>query len=259
VLHTLVENSPALAERQRDALAAEGLEADFRNNLPARVRGCILSNELLDAMPIHRVAVEGSACREIYVRFEDERFTEELRDPHPDVIAYFGELGLLPGEGCRAEVNLDAPRWMADAASALDYGYILTFDYGYEADELYASWRTDGTLLCFYRHNPSDDPYARIGRQDMTSHVDFTTLRRAGEDAGLTTLGLTTQSEFLAALGIAEALTPPTGDEPDMEDYFARRRAVTELLDPGGLGRIKVLAQAKDAPGPLTGFGRGEG
>jgi SAM-dependent MidA family methyltransferase len=87
----------------------------------------------------------------------------------------------------------------------------------------------------------------------MTAHVDFTTIRRAGEEAGLTTLGLTSQSRFLEALGITEALVPPAGNEPAMEEYFARRRAVTELLDPGGLGRIKVLAQSKNAPGPLSG------
>lgn len=267
--YTLVETSPALAERQRTTLAAEGLDADFRDDLPSGVRGCILSNELLDAMPVHRVAnvvlkgpggageANTTHLQEIYVTTDGNRFAEDLRDPHPDVTAYFDALNLSPGEGCRAEVNLEAPRWVAQAASALERGYVLTFDYGYEAPDLYASWRTDGTLLCFYRHNPSADPYARIGRQDMTSHVDFTTIRRAGEDAGLTTLGLTTQSEFLEALGIAEALAPPTGDEPDMEEYFARRRAVTELLDPGGLGRIKVLAQAKDAPGPLTGLEAG--
>ena len=117
-----------------------------------------------------------------------------------------------------------------------------------------AGWRDDGTLLCFYRHNPSADPYARIGRQDITSHVDFTTIRRSGEDAGLKTLGLTTQAQFLTVLGIGEALQPPAGERPDMEEYFARRRAVTDLIDPGGLGRVKVLLQAKAAAGPLTGL-----
>jgi SAM-dependent MidA family methyltransferase len=124
-------------------------------------------------------------------------------------------------------------------------GFIMTFDYGYAAEEMYAPWRTDGTLLCFYRQNPSNDPYVRIGRQDMTSHVDFTTVMREGEEAGMTTLGLTSQSEFLERLGIMEALAPPAAGETDMEEYVARRRAVMELLDPGGLGRIRVLVQEK--------------
>ncbi|MCH7953720.1 MAG: SAM-dependent methyltransferase, partial [Chloroflexi bacterium] len=242
------------AERQKTPLAAESFAAEWRNDLPPNVTGCIFSNELLDAMPVHRVAVEDGALREVYVTRDGDDFGEELRDPHPDVVAYFDALALLPGEGCRAEVNVEAPRWMADAAGALDRGYVLTFDYGYAADDLYAGWRADGTLLCFYRHNPSADPYERIGRQDITSHVDFTTIRRSGEDAGLRTLGLTTQAEFLSALGIGEALQPPTGDRPDMEEYFARRRAVTELIDPGSLGRVKVLVQATAAAGPLTGL-----
>ncbi|RLC57311.1 MAG: SAM-dependent methyltransferase [Chloroflexi bacterium] len=252
--YTLVETSPTLAERQQTTLAAEGFEAQWRDDLPSTVSGCIFSNELLDAMPVHRVAVEDGALREVYVTRDGDGFGEELRDPHPDVAAYFGALGLLPGEGCHAEVNLEAPRWIASAAGALDRGYVLTFDYGYEAGDLYAGWRAEGTLLCFYRHNPATDPYARIGRQDITSHVDFTTIRRSGEDAGLTTLGLTTQAEFLGALGIGEALQPPTGERPKMEEYFARRRAVTDLIDPGGLGRVKVLVQAKAAAGPLSGL-----
>ena len=252
--YTLVETSPALTERQKTTLTAEGFEAKWRDDIPSAVTGCIFSNELLDAMPVYRVAVEDGALREIYVTRDGDGFGEELRDPHPDVVAYFDALALLPGEGCHAEVNVEAPRWIAAAAGALDRGYVLTFDYGYSASDLYAGWRADGTLLCFYRHNPSADPYARIGRQDITSHVDFTTIRRSGEDAGLQTLGLTTQAEFLTSLGIGEALQPPGGERPDMEEYFARRRAVTELIDPGGLGRVKVLVQAKAAAGPLTGL-----
>lgn len=256
--YTLVETIPALSERQRATLANEGFEAEWREGLPSGVTGCIFSNELLDAMPVHRVAVEDGALREVYVTRHGDGFGEELHDAHPDIAAYFEALALSPGEGCRAEVNLEAPRWIAAAAAALERGYVLTFDYGYAAEDLYAGWRTDGTLLCFYRHNPSADPYARIGRQDITSHIDFTTIRRSGEDAGLQTLGLTTQREFLGALGIGEALAPPAGERPDMEEYFARRRAVTDLVDPGALGRVKVLVQAKAAAGPLTGLSAGD-
>jgi SAM-dependent MidA family methyltransferase len=117
----------------------------------------------------------------------------------------------------------------------------MTFDYGYEAEELYAPWRKDGTLLGFYRHNPTTDYYARLGRQDLTSHIDFTSVSRAGEEVGLTTIGLASQAEFLTNLGIHEALEAKAG----LEERFARRRAVMELTDAGGLGRIKVLVQAK--------------
>ena len=246
VRYVIVEPIPALQAKQQAGVEPAGLRSrvQWLTEMPMEIEGCILTNELLDSMPVHRVAMTEGALREIYVTSNGTRFVEELRDPAAEVRRYLDDVQLLPGDGCRAEVNLEAPNWIRKAGGALRRGFVLTYDYGYEARELYAPWRTDGTLLCFYRHNPSGDPYARIGRQDMTSHVDFTTLRRAGEEAGLTTAGLTSQVEFLAHLGIAEALPPPEG-EIDLEERLARRRAVSELLDPAGLGRIKVLVQAK--------------
>jgi len=243
--YTIVEVSEPLVTRQESRLEAEGLADKVRwsRDIPASVTGVIFSNELLDAMPVDRVAVENGELRKVYVTYSAGNFGEELRAPAQEIAAYFERLSLLPGEGCRAEVNLDAAAWVRSAAAALDCGFLLTIDYGYEAADLYAPWRTDGTLLCFYRHNASTNPYTRLGRQDMTSHVDFTTIRRTGEEGSLETLGLITQSEFLANLGIGEAMQPRPGG--DMEEYFARRRAVTELLDPGGLGRIRVLIQSK--------------
>ncbi|MDP9180976.1 MAG: SAM-dependent methyltransferase [Chloroflexota bacterium] len=254
--YAIVEPHAAAMYRQREHLSAEGLvpKVSWAAEIPLDVSGCIFSNELLDAMPVHRVAVENAKLREIHVTWDGTRFTEELRKPDPPVAAYFKRLKLLPGEGCRAEVNLGALAWIREAFASLTRGFLMTIDYGYEAAELYASWRQDGTLLCFYRQNPSADPYARIGRQDMTAHVDFTSIRRAGEAAGLATLGLVTQSQFLANLGLAEALQPPP-EAAGLEEYAARRRAVTELLDPAGLGRLRVLVQAKSVTdSSLTGL-----
>lgn len=249
--YTIAEPVDAAARRQREVIEAEGLarKVRWRDSLPDRIEGCIISNELLDAMPVHRVAVDSGHLREVFVTWDGQRFVEELRAPSTgEIEAYFRALELLPDEGCRAEVNLEAPRWMRAAAKALRRGFILTFDYGYEAEEMFAPWRKDGTLICFYRHNPSNDPYRRVGRQDMTAHVDFTTVRRAGEEAGLRTLRCVSQSEFLMGLGIGEAMAPAEG-ETDLEEYYARRRAALELVDPAGLGRIRVLVQGRAAGG----------
>jgi SAM-dependent MidA family methyltransferase len=81
----------------------------------------------------------------------------------------------------------------------------------------------------------------------MTSHVDFTTIRRSGEEAGLSTLGLVPQSEFLMNLGLPDALPAIGESETNLEEYYIRRRAVVELVDPAGLGRIKVLIQTRGA------------
>ena len=250
----LLERSPRQAERQRDTL--DGLDlpvgkVDWLSEepSPASVRGCVLSNELLDSFPVHRVVFQDGRLREVYVSWREGAFVEELDDlSTPELAPYFQRLGLLPGEGCRAEVNLEALQWIKGVATALDRGFVLTFDYGHEAPDLYAPWRRDGTLLSFYRHNPSNDPYRRLGRQDMTAHVDFTSLIDEGRRQGLEPLGLTTQARFLSALGIYEALRQREGDT-DLEEHFARRRAVHELTDPVGLGRVRVLVQAKGLEG----------
>jgi SAM-dependent MidA family methyltransferase len=246
LFYLIVEPISGLRARQRELLESESLDAwvKWAERLPPPVEGCILSNELLDSMPVHRVRIRDGQLQELFVTWDGIGFAEDYRRASGRLSRYFADLGLAPGEGCRAEVNFEAPRWLSRAATSLKRGFVLTFDYGYEASELYAPWRTDGTLLCFYKHNPSADPYARIGRQDMTSHVDFTTLRRAGEEAGLATVGFTSQAQFLMNMGITEAL-PPVEAEIDLEERLARRRAVSELVDPAGLGRIKVLAQAK--------------
>jgi len=270
--YRIAETSPALVERQRHTLETLGLPEGkvtwqaAEAPVAGSVSGCFLSNELVDSFPVHRVAVEGGELLEVYVVWREGRFQEELGPlSTPELPAYFERLGLLPGEGCRAEVNLAALVWMRHMAAALARGFVLTFDYGHEARDLYAPWRRDGTLLCFYRHNPSSDPYVRVGKQDMTAHVDFTSLVEEGRRHGLELLGITTQSRFLAALGIGEALArlpacrtgwpdgqarAPSAELP-LEEYYARRRALTELLDPAGLGRIRVLVQAKGV-GPCT-------
>ena len=248
--YNIVEVSDALVERQRAALADEGGGVQWSAGLQDGVEGCVLTNELLDSFAVHRVSVQGRELMEVFVGWDGARFVEELRPPStPEIEAYFRRLGLMPGEGCRAEVNLAAPEWLRAAGRALRRGFVLTFDYGYEARDLYAPWRTDGTLLCFYRHNPSGDPYARLGRQDITSHVDFTTLRQAAEEAGLQTLPLVSQGEFLTNLGIAEALAPPGEGDVNLEELYARKRAVSELLDPAALGRIRVSVMAKGVEG----------
>lgn len=253
VRYQIVEVSPALRRRQEETLKND--EVEWHDDLPNSIEGCLLSNELIDSFAVHRVA-NSDGMFELYVTTDGDRFIEVKGPPSASVAEYFADLGFWPGEGCVAEVNLKAVKWMKSAAKALKRGYVLTFDYGYDAEELYAPWRRDGTLMCFYRHNPGTDPFARVGKQDMTAHVDFTTLRRVGEAEGLATTGFTTQARFLSALGIGAGVDSIAKESPDaLEEYYARRRAVQELIDPAGLGRIRVLAQSRDVPdAKLLGF-----
>ena len=247
----LVENQRRLLRQVDASLARASWLPSLEAIAAESVDGCFVSNELIDSFPVHRVAVRDGRLHEVYVEWQEERFVESLGPLSTPLLQdYFHRLGLLPGEGCSAEVNLGALEWVKAVGMALRRGFVLTFDYGYPAAELYAPWRKDGTLLCFYRHNPSTDPYARLGRQDMTSHVDFTSLVQAGREHDLEPLGLTSQGRFLAGLGIAAGLERQSQGELSLEEYYARRRAVTELIDPAGLGRIKVLIQAKDIGQP---------
>ena len=201
-------------------LEASGLPAgrvEVASSLPqqASIEGAILSNELLDALPFRRVRRREGHLYELLVGVEDGHFLDVEAEPRPELTAHFDALGASPGEGCDAEVSLVAPAWMSRAAAAMKRGYVLTLDYGYEAADLYAGWRKRGTLLTFYRHTSGDDPYARIGRQDITASVDFTSVRRAGEAAALSHVSTTAQSEYLAALGIGEALANAAGAGAD--------------------------------------------
>ena len=138
--------------------------------------------------------------------------------------------------------------WLSEAAHALKRGYVVTIDYGREAAELYSHERFRGTLTTFYRHMQTDNPYVRVGRQDMTSQVDFTTLKRLGEGYGLTNLGYLTQGRFLSNLGLRRwiARLPALGLTQPQRD--ANRMGMLQLIRPGGMGDFKVLVQGKDAP-----------
>jgi SAM-dependent MidA family methyltransferase len=268
--YRIVEISASLGRAQQERLARYQ-QVDWLDDLPDGIEGCILSNELLDSFAVHRVRaglVPNSVPKgernlfEVWVGWRDGHFVEEVGPTSTGRIeGYFAQLGITPPDACTVEVNLHAVDWAEAAAKAIRRGFVLTFDYGYEARELYAPWRKDGTLMCFYRHNPSTDPYARVGKQDMTAHVDFTTLQRVGRESGLTTSGLTTQARFLTALEIGAGLQEVAAETPeDLEEYYARRRAVQELLDPAGLGRIRVLAQSRGVDDPeLIGFSEPDG
>jgi SAM-dependent MidA family methyltransferase len=265
--YLLVERSPGLVRHQQRTIAEVGVSPlpkhiDSLLSLPERsVVGCLLSNELLDALPVHRVMVEGGRLQEIYVEAGRSGLRDVAGDPSTDEIpGYFRRLGFLPPDGCEAEVNLEALSWMRQVASRLDRGAVLTLDYGYPADQLYSRRHCRGTLLCFYRHTVASDPYARVGRQDMTSHIDFTSLALTGETEGLATLGLTDQASFLSFLGMERYLALLGRMDLEFREREANRMAITELVNPAGLGRVRVLLQQRGLDGfAAAGLHGGEG
>ena len=216
------------------------------------LEGCILSNEYLDAFAVHQVNMTSNGLKEVYVGLESDDLVEvtgELSDPA--LARRFTDLGAVLVEGQTAEVNLSLDEWAQDVSAALEHGFVLTIDYGRLASELYSmELRPRGTLTTFHRHTQTDAPLQRIGRQDMTAQVDFTTVMQAGRRAGLETLGFSTQGRFLSNLGLPHLRRHLTGLDLPRSQIAANNTGMLDLARPGGLGDFKVLVQGKNAGTP---------
>lgn len=249
----LVERSPAALARQAEVLGRHAARlATSGPELPRGVRGVIVANELLDALPPHLVVMREDGLHEVFVGLAGGVLVPVEREPStPALQAHLDRVGAQLDPGWYAEVNLAAVAWMGEAAGALGRGFLLLLDYGHEARELYGAAHAAGTLTTFKRHaaeeRASGPGWLREpGERDITSHVDLTGVRLAAEAAGLDTLGIVDQTYFL--LGLLGVVGP-------LEAAFAepkalgRRLALKTLLLPGGLGSThKVLV-----------FGRGVG
>lgn len=256
VEYRLIEISPASCQRQAKTLQRH-LDAGRVNwcNLEdiQEVQGCFVSNELVDAFPVHLIENHAETLQEIYVVNREEGFSEELRPVSTKRINdYFQQVEIKPADGNRCEVNLAACEWMQQVASALKRGFVLTVDYGYLAEELYAPWRHTGTLLCYHQHQTNEDPYQRVGCQDITSHVDFTALQKTGQQEGLEVLYFGQQYKFLLGLGFLELLIKMESRETDpIKAQALRLNLKTLILPEGGMGdSFKVLIQGKNVGQP---------
>lgn len=218
----------------------------------APFEGVVLANEVLDALPVHRVRRRGGRLVELAVGLgADERFIEvDIEPTTPALATRLASEGIELVEGQTAEICLALDGWLAEAAGPLRRGLVLLVDYGAPAAELYDPVRRrDGTLRAYVRHTVKDDPYAHVGRQDLTAHVDVTAVERAAWAAGLTTVGITTQAEALMGLGIQERLEAARSDPATtVEAYTLLRASLLRLLDPAAMGRFRVMAFGRDWP-----------
>ncbi|MFQ5896256.1 MAG: class I SAM-dependent methyltransferase [Nitrospinota bacterium] len=262
--YTLVEVSAPLREAQgrlleglvRRGAAVRWLAPGEWGEVLSREgwEGAALAHEFLDAFPVHRVRLEGGELRELYVRSRQGELAEEAGPLSEERLeGYFPRAGVALGEGQVAEVNLAALDWVAQVGQSLSRGYLLIFDYGFSAPALYAPERAGGSLTCYRRHRAHHNPYARPGEEDITAHVDFSSLLREAEGRGFAFAGFTDLAHFLLSLGLAEELgaaSVPAGGAHPREVLQAKAL----LIDEGLGGTIKALALAKDAPDELAGF-----
>ena len=253
------EISAARRQSQSDLLVKHmrGRRFSAHPTLPEQIPvGCILSNELLDALPVHRVVQRGGALKEIYVGLEVDagvKLVELEREPWtPAVGEYFQEQGIALRDGQLAEAGLAAASWIESAGARLGRGFAITVDYGREARELYDALHMRGTALAYFQHQASENFYAAPGEQDLTAHVNFTALDMAGARTGLHRTGLTSQTNFLLAITrrYAAALAGIFDGASEKENVRARL-AFKSLLHPEGMGEaFSVLIQHKHLPVP---------
>ena len=257
--YVIVELSPLFRQEQRGRLAREAEQGKVRWLSPENLAGpgfaltgCILTNELLDAFPVHRLVGAEGGMKEIYVGEQDGCFREihaSLSDHR--ISAYYAAVGIQLADGQEAEINLQAAQWLEEMGSLIRRGFLMTIDYGCLAPELYNPWRRRGTLRCFSRHQLVDSPYENVGRQDMTAHVDFTALIRKGNEIGLDFTGLVPQYRFLMAMGLLEEMEEISSGLSPVES-LQLRLSLKRLLDPEtGMGEIfKVLIQHRGVEKP---------
>jgi SAM-dependent MidA family methyltransferase len=260
--YMIAERSSGLQRSQQEQLQSQGVTWVELNDLSSSsLTGCIFSNELVDALPVHLVTIQQGQLQEIYVSTQQEGerigFQEEVGElSTPRLQQYFVDLGIdfpspIYPEGYRTEVGLKALDWLDTVASLLQKGYLLTMDYGHPASRYYHPNRPQGTLMAYRRHQMQADPYQRIGQQDLTAHVNFSALEAYGKPLGLQPLGLVTQEKFLSALGILERLATLSSDTTvHPHQILAQRQGLHLLMDPLGLGGFYVLIQGKDLNAP---------
>jgi len=261
--YLILELSGELRERQRQTIAATVphllARVHWLDTLPSHLDGLVLANELLDAIPAHLVRWQDDTIAERGVSLGDDGFEWVERPATGAVLARARELSgnVTAGEGYLSEIGLAAAAWTASWAAILGRGALLLIDYGFPRREFYHPQRSEGTLMCHYRHHAHPDPFFLPGLQDITVHVDFTAIAEAGTEAGLDFLGYTNQATFLLNCGLTDVLarTPAT----DAARYLPLANAVHKLISPAEMGELfKVIALGRGIDEPLVGFAAGD-
>jgi len=254
--YTILELSADLKQRQAETLQPFAARVFWQDSLPEAFSGIVLANELLDAMPVHRVMWQQGKLQECYVACEQDRFiwqTGPVSDPRleprfDDIIAQVGDLP----EGYVTEINLAAEDWIKTLGAQLQQGILLLIDYGFARHEFYHPQRLQGTLMCHYRHRAHDDPLILVGLQDITAHIDFTAMADSALEAGLQVAGYTTQAHFLLGSGLTELVAQNEGDAVQQLELANQIKRLTLPQEMGEL--FKVMALTKNLQTSMPGF-----
>ena len=258
--YCILEVSADLRERQQQAVARAlphlADRVHWLDALPAHFNGVILGNEVLDALPAELVHWTETGPKARGVAFAGEAFIWLDRPlSNPVLLSRANALNLAPGY--LSEINLASDALISSLAQSLDRGLILLIDYGFGECEYYHPQRHMGTLRAHYRHHALDDPFYLPGLCDLTAHVDFSAVARAGAAAGLDLAGYASQANFLIHAGLTELLMQISPS--DAATYLPQANAVQRLVSPAEMGDLfKAIAFFKGNIAPLTAFARGD-
>ncbi len=215
--------------------------------------GLVIGNEVLDAMPTHLLTWNETEIQQrgVAVSNNEFMFQDRLLDKNTELFEAASALDL--SHDYISEINLASRGFIASLGTMLQHGVLLLIDYGFSAAEFYHPQRTMGTLMCHYRHHAHADPFYLPGLQDITSHVDFSAIANAGEQAGLQVLGYTSQAQFLLGCGITDLIA--RHDALDAKNYLPIVNAVQRLMSPAEMGELfKVIALGSNFENALPGF-----
>ncbi len=259
----ILETSAELKAQQAALLKKELPEfaprIEWLTALPASFTGFAFGNEVLDAMQVHVIKARTDGIDELGVGYDGEKFAWSARPAQGAVLAAARELN-LPTDNANeytTEIGLAAQAFVRTLAACIERGVALFIDYGFPAREYYHAQRNKGTLMCHYRQHAHDDPFALVGLQDITAHVDFSALARAGVESGLDLLGYCGQARFLINSGITEFLEKIPAE--NVKAYLPSSAEAQKLLSPAEMGELfKVIALGKNFAAPLIGFANGD-
>lgn len=236
-------------ERSHAGLAGEiqYVPVDINEVLPDKIRGIVFSNELFDALPVHRIRVRNRRLLEVYVEADKaQRITETEGSVSDDRIPGYMKMafGRLR-EGWEYEVNLRMVECLKELNRRIEQACVFTIDYGFLREEYSKVDRAAGTLLSYWRHQIVDNPYVRPGEQDLTAHVSFTVMIETGRGMGWVDRGLKSQRQFMEEQGLTQRLIRAEERFQELNaDRALELLKLKRLLEPGGISDVmRVLVQ----------------
>lgn len=253
ISYIIIEKSYAFRSRQQELLKDCRQKVKWINSLTelkdaGGFTGSFFSNELVDSFPFNRVYQDGTEFKEIYVSLNNDLLVEKTGKLSTGaLLEYFKRLNISLPDGMKTEVNLEALSWVKDVSLATNKGFIITIDYGYPAHLYYAPARMNGTFMCYFNHSVNEEPFERVGRQDITAHIDFTSIAIEGKRVGLELSTFTSLPFYLMDKG-KDILEEEISKLQDIDSVnaFKSSSAIKNLIHPEGMGgKFKVMIQTK--------------